>query len=106
MKLISILKSLLKGGGNYILKVSRPDADVDYLDFQLKLLEHVAQQKPDFIYPKLIKTKQNAAFTTITDDYGQKRHVRMLEWISGRLWSQVNPQLDNLRYSLGEKGGF
>jgi Ser/Thr protein kinase RdoA (MazF antagonist) len=28
-----------------------------------------------------------------------------LEWIEGRMWSSVNPQLDELRYSLGEACG-
>ena len=29
----------------------------------------------------------------------------MLTWVPGRIWSSVNPQLDNLRYSLGEQCG-
>ena len=30
----------------------------------------------------------------------------MLTWISGRIWDNVNPQLDNLRFSLGEQSGL
>ena len=99
-------------GAAFILKISRPDADLQYLDFQQKIMAHVAQQservikeKPDFAYPKEVLNKNGVGVSTITDDYGQARNVRMIEWISGRLLSAVNPQLDNLRFSLGRKCG-
>jgi 4-aminobutyrate aminotransferase-like enzyme/Ser/Thr protein kinase RdoA (MazF antagonist) len=92
-------------GDAYILKVSRPEADLEYLDFQVKILEHIAQQNPHFDFPKLIKNREGIAVSTVIDDYGRERHVRMIAWIKGRLWSSVNPQLDDLRFSLGEKCG-
>jgi 4-aminobutyrate aminotransferase-like enzyme/Ser/Thr protein kinase RdoA (MazF antagonist) len=98
-------KITTENGENYILKISRPDTDETYLDFQQKLLLHIASSNPDFQYPKIIKTQSGENEKTIVDEYGQSRKVRLLNWISGRLWSSVNPQLDDLRYSLGEKGG-
>jgi 4-aminobutyrate aminotransferase-like enzyme/Ser/Thr protein kinase RdoA (MazF antagonist) len=92
-------------GENYILKINRPDTNEAYLDFQQKLLLHIASKKPDFQFPKIIKTIVGDNEKTIVDDYGQTRKVRLLNWISGRLWSSVNPQLDDLRHSLGEKCG-
>jgi 4-aminobutyrate aminotransferase-like enzyme/Ser/Thr protein kinase RdoA (MazF antagonist) len=98
-------KITTENGENYILKISRPDTDETYLDFQQKLLLHIASSNPDFQYPKIIKTQSGENEKTIVDEYGQSRKVRLLNWISGRLWSSVNPQLDDLRYSLGEKCG-
>jgi 4-aminobutyrate aminotransferase-like enzyme/Ser/Thr protein kinase RdoA (MazF antagonist) len=100
-------------GEHYILKISRPDTDDAYFDFQQKLLLHIdntwnnlsKEWKSDFKFPRIIKTQAGENDTSIVDDYGQTRKVRLLDWVSGRLWSSVNPQLDDLRYSLGEKGG-
>ncbi len=98
-------KITTENGENYILKISRPDTDEAYLDFQQKLLLHIADKNPDFKFPKIIKTKSDENDFTLIDDYGKTRKIRLLDWTSGRLWSSVNPQLDDLRYSLGEKCG-
>ncbi len=106
-------KITTESGENYILKISRPDTDDAYFDFQQKLLLHIdgkwndlsQEGKSDFKFPKIIKTQAGENQISIVDDFGQSRKVRLLDWVTGRLWSSVNPQLDNLRYSLGEKGG-
>jgi 4-aminobutyrate aminotransferase-like enzyme/Ser/Thr protein kinase RdoA (MazF antagonist) len=95
-----------ENGDNYILKISRPSKrDDKYFDFQEQLLVHIENNKPDFKFPKIIKTLNSENNSTFIDDFNQTRKVRLLEWISGRLWSEVNPQLDNLRFSLGENCG-
>ena len=90
----------------YILKISRPNEDENYLDFQQQLLQHVETNGQHLIAPKVIKDKNNTATPTFTDAFGAKRKVRLLTWISGRVWSSVNPQLDSLRFSLGEQCGL
>ena len=90
----------------YILKISRPDEDTDYLDFQQKLLQYVAANGEHLIAPKVITDTQGNAISSIVDEHGNERKVRLLSWISGRVWSRVNPQLNDLRYSLGEQCGL
>lgn len=90
----------------YILKISRPDEDVTYLDFQQKLLQFVETNGQNLIAPKVIKDKNGNAISEIRDTHGKQRKVRLLSWISGRVWSTVNPQLDDLRFSLGEQCGL
>jgi len=90
----------------YILKISRPDEDISYLDFQQKLLQHIATSTEDITTPKVILDVNGQAISSIVDEHGQTRNVRLLTWISGRLWSKVNPQTDSLRYSLGKKAGL
>jgi 4-aminobutyrate aminotransferase-like enzyme/Ser/Thr protein kinase RdoA (MazF antagonist) len=92
-------------GEKYIFKVSRPDTSDAYFDFQQKLLLHIDSKQPDFPFPRIIKTQKGETDTIYIDSYHQPRKVRLLQWVSGRLWSSVNPQLDDLRYSLGEKCG-
>ncbi|GAA3579173.1 aminotransferase class III-fold pyridoxal phosphate-dependent enzyme [Snuella lapsa] len=89
----------------YILKISRPEADENYLDFQQQLLQHVASYDSSLTTPKVIKDKHGHAISKITDTLGNMRHIRLLTWVDGRVWSSVNPQLDTLRFSLGETCG-
>ncbi|MDX1364702.1 MAG: phosphotransferase, partial [Arenibacter latericius] len=92
-------------GKSYILKVSRPGENEGYLDFQQQLLQYAAIHGKDLISPRVIADVAGNAISEIKDDFGQMRKVRLLSWISGRVWSGVNPQLDDLRYSLGEHCG-
>src|SRR5690606_35168928 len=89
----------------YILKISRPNENENYLDFQQQLLQFVADHGQNFMAPKVISDTNGNAISKITDDFGKERHVRLLSWVSGRVWSGVNPQLDDLRYSLGKQCG-
>ena len=90
----------------YILKISRPGESESYLDFQQQLLQYIETGNEKILAPEVIKDKAGNAIAEIIDEQGQKRKVRLLSWISGRLWSSVNPQLDDLRYSLGVQCGL
>ncbi|MDO5977862.1 aminotransferase class III-fold pyridoxal phosphate-dependent enzyme [Flavivirga spongiicola] len=90
----------------YILKISRPDENENYLDFQQELLQYVEDNRDKLLAPKVIKDKNGHVISEITDTFGNQRKVRLLTWISGRVWSSVNPQLDHLRFSLGEQCGL
>ncbi|KAB1157372.1 aminotransferase class III-fold pyridoxal phosphate-dependent enzyme [Tenacibaculum aiptasiae] len=90
----------------YVLKISRPEEDINYLDFQQKLLQHVDNNTTSLITPKVIEDRNGNAISEITDSFGKTRKVRLLTWISGRVWSSVNPQLDELRLSLGKQCGL
>lgn len=92
-------------GKGYILKISRPNENEDYLDFQQKLLLHVWDHGDGLISPKVISDVNGLSISEFKDVNGVLRKVRLLSWISGRVWSTVNPQLDDLRYSLGEQAG-
>ena len=90
----------------YILKISRHNESESYLDFQQKILQFVEAHGQHLMVPKVIVDVDGNAISEIIDAHGHKRHVRLLTWISGRVWSGVNPQLDDLRFSLGEQCGL
>jgi len=92
-------------GKEYVLKISHYDEDADYLDFQQRLLRHIASNATNVIAPRVIKDKVGNSLSSFTDASGRRRAVRLLSWIPGRLWSEVNPRSDALRYSLGERCG-
>lgn len=92
-------------GKEYILKISRPHANVAYLDFQQQILRYIADHGKDLIAPKVIPDRQGNPISEIRDESGQLRKIRLLSWVSGRVWNGVNPQSDNLRFSLGQHCG-
>ncbi|PID69903.1 MAG: peptidase M23 [Flavobacteriales bacterium] len=89
----------------FILKVSRPDEKPDYLNFQQELLLHLEQKNCGLIVPKVIKNKEDKYISTFKDKAGNKRYVRLITYIPGRLYSDINPKCDLLKYSLGEQCG-
>ncbi len=89
-----------KNSQDYILKISRPDSTSDYLDFQIKILKFINSKNKNLPISKIILNKKKKDITEIVDSYGNKRILRLLKWIPGRLWSSVHPQLDDLRYSF------
>ncbi len=95
-----------KNNDGYILKISRPNEDINHLYFQQELLEHVAKNGTDIVAPRVIKAISGNTIASIHDSAGALRYVRLLSWVSGRMWSQVNPQLEDLRYSLGTQCGL
>lgn len=88
---------------SYILKISRPDEDLEYLEFQQDILHYVS--KSELNSPKVFPDIHDKLISSITDADGKTRYVRLLSWIDGRLWSSVNPIKDNLLFSLGTEAG-
>lgn len=96
----------IEGEEGYILKISRPEENEIYLDFQQNLLQTIEASDENLIAPKVVLDVHGKSISEITDDYGKKRFVRLLTWVSGRVWSAVNPQLEDFRFSLGEQCGI
>ena len=92
-------------GKAYILKVSRPQENGAYLDFQQQIVQYAACRHKDLITPRIIPDRQGNPISEFKDGFGQLRKVRLLTWISGRVWNGVNPQSDDLRLSLGKHCG-
>lgn len=90
---------------SFLLKVSRPDVDEQEIDFQEKILAWVATHGENIVSPLVFKDKDGHSISKYKDEHGQTRLVRLLNFIPGRLWSAVNPQNENLLYSLGKEAG-
>ncbi len=89
----------------YLLKISRPNSDFGNAEFQNELLSFLHSNSKNIVLPELLPDLDGNKISFITDSKGQKRFVRLLTWIDGRLYSQVNPINDKLLYSLGEEAG-
>ncbi len=89
----------------YILKISRPGADVDYLEFQQKIIAYAGRHGKDLNIPRNIPSLKGPELLPHTDAHGRLRYLRLVSWIPGRPWHRVNPQLDALRHDLGVQCG-
>ena len=69
------------------------------------MLQYVEKNGSDLLAPKVYLSNNGLPISEIIDESGSIRMVRLLSWIPGRIWSDVNPQLDDLRYSLGKRCG-
>jgi len=92
--------------GNFILKISRPNVDKKYIEFQTKLLDHIAKSGFGITAPGIITNIEGNTISRITDANGTERLVRLYKWIEGRLWSSVNPHNYKLLFSLGKEAGI
>ena len=91
---------------SFILKISRPNVDKKFIEFQVKLLDHISQSDFRIIAPGIIMDIEGNTISKITDTDGNERLVRLYTWIDGRLWSSVNPNNYSLLYSLGKEAGL
>ncbi len=88
----------------YVLKVSRPETSLRYLQFQQELLKHLEKFDKELAHPRAVADRDDLLVSRYESN-SVVRHVRMLSWIPGRVYSQVRPQTDTLRYSLGKVCG-
>lgn len=93
------------GSESYLLKISRPGADLKYIEFQQALLQHVAHSSPGINAPVPLPDLHGDYISETSDKAGNIRKVRLLTWVEGRLWSGVNPVSESLLLSLGKEAG-
>ncbi|MBL4905359.1 MAG: aminotransferase class III-fold pyridoxal phosphate-dependent enzyme [Flavobacteriaceae bacterium] len=96
----------VKNKEGFILKISRPEENKKYVEFQQNLLQTIEASDENLIAPKVVTDINGNSISEIKDDFGKNRLVRLLTWVSGRVWSAVNPQLEDFRFSLGEQCGI
>jgi len=90
---------------SYLLKVSRPEVNEEGMLFQHAILDHLAASNLANQTPAVIPDREGHSIREFRDDLGQSRKVRLLSWMEGRLWSEVNPISDPLLFSLGSAVG-
>lgn len=88
-------------GEIFILKVYGCERNHQFLDFQEKILLHLNANINNLISPKIKNTNFGHSTTFLKDPDGKKRSVRLLSWIGGRVWNNVNPHTKKLRHELG-----
>jgi len=88
-------------GEVFLLKLYDPNTDLDFLDFQEAILKYLNVESHKLPVPEIILNKEGHSTSVFKEDEFNIRKTRLLSWLDGRLYNDVNPQKENLRYSLG-----
>ncbi len=91
-----------KNGDEYTFKISRPGEDPALLDMQVSAMNHLAGQSLPLVLQRPVAGLDGGFLQRWHDEQGRERWLRLLTWAPGRMYAQVKPQSDALRYSLGE----
>ncbi|MCK0179739.1 aminotransferase class III-fold pyridoxal phosphate-dependent enzyme [Flavobacteriaceae bacterium S0862] len=89
----------------YVLKISRQNVNKNAISFLRDILLYLEKNSENLITPKIIADTKGDYISEVLDNDKNRRSVRLLTWISGRVWHEVNPRLNNLHFSLGETSG-
>lgn len=80
-------------GTQFIFKIYAPGTDQDWLAAQDQVLDHIARIG-GFPVPQLLLSKADSSTTAITDDDGNRRLLRTLNWIDGTVWAKARESHD------------
>ncbi|GAA0891298.1 aminotransferase class III-fold pyridoxal phosphate-dependent enzyme [Fulvivirga kasyanovii] len=90
-------------GEQYSFKISSTHISEKEVEFQNALLNHL-EDKTDLILPKVVKSLKGNYYEKIDLD-GETKILRLLTWVPGRLYADVNPKSSELLISLGKACG-
>lgn len=92
-------------GEAYTLKIANPEERLDNLAFQNALIRHLAAAGLGLDVPDVMPSVSGDLITTITAPDGSQRFLRLLSWIEGRCFAEVNPHSPELLERVGELCG-
>lgn len=90
----------------YVLKMSRPDTEVEGLDFQAAIMTHLAAKQLPLAVPQQVKASNGASKIEVKDKNGGVRYFRVQTWVPGRMMVEVNPHSPKFLNSLGRACGW
>ncbi|MCB0585100.1 MAG: aminotransferase class III-fold pyridoxal phosphate-dependent enzyme [Phaeodactylibacter sp.] len=93
-------------GPSYTLKLSRPGADRSLQEMQAAVLQRLEKAGLPLGLPLPVENKEGKLLTTIRDENGEERHLRLLSWVPGKVWARARPHTPALLESLGRACGL
>ena len=88
-------------GQDYVLKVMRAGCEAEFVDLQVKALEHIAAEAPGLPFPKVFPDLNGALLPEIEDEAGEPRLVWLLERLPGQCYAKTAPKSEELILKLG-----
>jgi len=90
-----------KTGQKFVLKIANVAEQRDILDLQNKALTHIAARAPSLLVPRVCATPAGEQISSTMAANGAEHFVRLLSYLPGKLFAQVNPHTPELLHSLG-----
>jgi 4-aminobutyrate aminotransferase-like enzyme/Ser/Thr protein kinase RdoA (MazF antagonist) len=82
----------------FILKIAHPDRSIDHLEMENQAMEFLVDKNTGLLLPKPVKSLSGEL---IVDISGQS--MRLIKWLSGRLWKDINPITYRMLVDVGIK---
>ncbi|MCB0596346.1 MAG: aminotransferase class III-fold pyridoxal phosphate-dependent enzyme [Lewinellaceae bacterium] len=93
------------GGPSYTLKLSRPGADRRLLEMQAAVLKRLEAAALSLRLPLPLADQNGQLTTTIQDEQGRQRFLRLMAWVPGKVFAKASPHSPALLESLGRACG-
>ncbi len=87
-------------GTRYIFKISGNDDKPDFIDAQVKIINHLSHTGVAKKFSQHIKNKNGQELTQYKHD-GKDYYLRLLTFLEGEFWINLKERTDNLHYDLG-----
>ena len=84
----------------YLLKISSEKNNA-LLNFQNEILSHLSTKNLTFKTSKVLNSEDGNSLVTLSNG----KTARLISWVPGRIWADVNPKTERLRTNLGEAAG-
>ncbi|MCI0488419.1 MAG: aminotransferase class III-fold pyridoxal phosphate-dependent enzyme [Blastocatellia bacterium] len=84
-----------------VLKIANFAEKREMLDFQNRVLQHLAEQLPEALVPRVCPTVSGEDIATTIAPDGSEFFVRMLNYLPGALLANVKPHTPELLHSFG-----
>ncbi len=89
----------------FVLKISRPTMEIQQVEFEAAIIQHLTAQDFPFDLPTIIQTCNERNFGTFQDKSGDTRYIRLQSWITGQMVKAVTPRTNSLMLSWGRVCG-
>ncbi|MFN0213661.1 MAG: aminotransferase class III-fold pyridoxal phosphate-dependent enzyme [Saprospiraceae bacterium] len=92
-------------GEKFNLKIAHPETRRAYLEFQNALMQRLGNAGLGLEIPHAVRSVEGEEITTVTAPDGSPRFMRLLSWVEGRCFADVNPHTPDLLEKVGEMCG-
>lgn len=92
-------------GKKFILKIANARETLENLELQNNVIRHLAKNQTGLETSEVVKSVSGQEILTLDIPELGKRYVRLLTWIEGRVFANVNPHSPQLLFRLGEMCG-
>ena len=86
----------------FVFKITKAPFDQNSINFQIQLLDHLKA----YGAPQVVPDKKGSLTALFKLSDGSQGILRLLTWVSGTVWSEMNPQSKELRNTLGQHCGY
>ena len=83
-------------GEKFNLKIANPGEQREILEFQNAMMQRLRQAGLGLEIPQVVRSVAGEEITAITAPDGSHRLMRLLTWVEGRCFADVNPHTPNL----------